>query len=102
MGRRPIADPFVSTSVSTLPATCYLLPAHELHLHRARDHAFVDAPREQSAHCLTTSWAVIERPVVHVHPDEFIGLAAIEAARVLHRMIERLPAMLEPVRYTGA
>ncbi len=98
-----IAGPFVSTFVSTfVPPPAARSVSDELHLHRPRDHTLVDAAREQSSHRLTTTWAVVERPVVHVHPDEFVGFTTIQAARVLHRMIERLSTMLEAVRYAGA
>src|SRR5690349_9979334 len=46
--------------------------------------------------------AVIEGPIVHVHPDESVGATALETARVLHGVIECSSPVLKPVRYAGA
>ena len=56
---------------------------------RAIDDAGFDASLEQQSARLPSPLAVVERPVVHVHPDEGVGLGPVEAAGVLHRMIER-------------
>ena len=58
-----------------------------------------DATFEEEANGLPAALAVIERPVVDVHADEGVGLGAIEAASVLHRVVERSRPMLQSIRY---
>src|SRR5688572_23703971 len=71
---------------------------NELHRHRASDDACFDSFVEKEADRLPPAIAVVERPVVHVHPDERVGLAPVEAASEAHRMIERILAVVESVR----
>jgi len=40
--------------------------------------------------------AVIERPLVHIHSDEFVRQARVEVPPELHRILERLLAVIEP------
>ena len=40
---------------------------------------------------------VIERPVIDVHPDEGVGIAALESSGVAHGMVERIRSVLESV-----
>src|SRR5512132_1945053 len=41
---------------------------------------------------------MVERRVVHVHPDESVGIASVETARKTHRMIECALPVTEAVR----
>src|SRR5258707_15774237 len=70
---------------------------NELHRHRSRDHTRADTFVEEEPYRGASALAVIECPVVHVHSDERVGFAAIEPARVSHRMIEGALSMIEPV-----
>src|SRR5450759_5194338 len=71
---------------------------NELHRHRTCYHAGPDAFVEEEPDCRSAALAVIERPVVHVHPDERVGLAPIETARIAHRVVESILAVFEAVR----
>ena len=64
------------------------------------DQACSHAALEEKANSLAAAIAVVERPVVDVHPDEGVGLGSIEAAGVLHRVVERAAPMLQSVRDT--
>ena len=55
-------------------------------------------PGQQSAHRLAAARAEIERPIVHVHADEPVGLGAIQIAAILQSVVERFVAMLQAVR----
>src|SRR5919204_1043041 len=54
--------------------------------------------REELPDGASPGFAVVERPVVHVHADERIRLRPIQAARVLHGMVERGLSVLESIR----
>src|ERR1700730_13950998 len=71
---------------------------NELHRHRARYHARPDAFVEEEPDCRPASFAVVERPVIHVHPDERIGLAPVEATCKAHRMVQSILAVIEAIR----
>src|SRR5689334_7477147 len=77
------------------------LVAHEGDVDLAVDHAGLDAARQESPNCLTATDSIIQRPVVDIHANERIGHAAVQAARILHGMVERSAPMLEPKRYAG-
>src|SRR5258705_748730 len=70
---------------------------NELHRHGARYdprfHSFV----EEEPDCCPPPIAIVERPVVHVHPDEGVGLAPIEAARVTHGVIQRALSVVQAI-----
>src|SRR5437588_86300 len=70
---------------------------NELHRHRACDYARLDAFLEEKSNGLTSTLAVVERPVVDVHADECVSLLAIEVARVAHCVVERVLAVVEAV-----
>ena len=53
------------------------------------------ATREQESDCLTPSLAIVECPVIDVHPDEGVGFVAIKSTRVLHGVVERCGAVLQ-------
>ena len=59
----------------------------KFHGYRLLDDAGLYAALEKETHRLTSALAVVERPVVHVHPDERIGLRAVETSCVLHRVV---------------
>src|SRR6266849_4176938 len=71
---------------------------NELHRHRTRYHAGPDAFLEEEPDCRPAALAVIERPVIHVHPDERVSLASVEATRKAHRMVQSAVAVIEAVR----
>src|SRR3982074_3505381 len=73
---------------------------NELHRHRTRYHAGPDAFLEEEPDCRPAALAVVECPVVHVHPDERVSLAPIEAARKAHRMIQPPFGVIEAVSDT--
>ena len=64
--------------------------ADELDVDRRRDQARVRGAGEQGADRLATLGAVIDRPVVDVHPDEPVGQGRVEVAGVLEGVVERL------------
>src|SRR6266566_9449923 len=70
---------------------------NELHRHRTRYHARSDAFVEEEANGFSSTLTVIERPIVHVHSDECVSLAAVQPARVAHRVIERVLAVIETI-----
>src|ERR1700675_3694904 len=71
---------------------------NELHRHRTCYHARPDAFVEEEPDRCPTAFAVVERPVIHVHPDERIGLSPVEATRKTHRMVQSVLAVIEAVR----
>src|SRR3954470_22803217 len=71
---------------------------NELHRNRPSYHARFHSFVEKEANCSATFITVVERPVIHVHADERISLAAIESPRKSHRVIEGILAMIETVR----
>src|SRR5437868_12503687 len=74
----------------------------ELHRDRFADDSFVYSALKELSDRLAAPIAVVESPIVHVHADEGISFRAIEATRVLHRVVECADAMLKAVRYTVA
>src|ERR1700736_3713927 len=70
---------------------------NELHRHRSRNHSRFDPFIQEEADSTTTALAVVERPVVDIHPDEGVCLAAIEAARETHCVIQRVLPVVETV-----
>src|SRR5688572_1081939 len=75
---------------------------HELDGDGAADEACRDSAFEEEPHGCPPAIAVVERPVVHVHSDEGVGLRSVETACVLHGVVQRLRSMLQSVRYAGA
>src|SRR3954471_21254131 len=70
---------------------------NELHRYGARNdprlHAFIEEQADGGAAAL----AVVEGPVIDVHADESVCLAAIEPAREPHGVVERALSMIESV-----
>src|ERR1700682_5389815 len=71
---------------------------NELHRNRSRYHSGFDPFVQEEANSTTTPLAVIERPVIDVHTNKRVRLAAIESARETHRVVQRILAMVETVR----
>src|SRR6202049_1423385 len=71
---------------------------NELHRHRTRYYAGSDAFVEEEPDCRPAAITVIERPVIHVHPDERIGLTPVESTRKAHCMVQCVLAMIEAIR----
>ena len=61
----------------------------EFDRHWLGDQAGVDAALQEYTDGFAAARAVVERPFVHVHADEGVGLRAVEPTRELHRVIER-------------
>jgi hypothetical protein len=59
--------------------------------YHARLYSFIEKESDRLAPLIT----VIQGPVIHVHTDELVGLAAIEPAREPHGVVKRVLAMLE-------
>src|SRR5688500_16636899 len=70
---------------------------NELLGHRASNDACFDSFVEREADRLPAAIPVVQGPVVHVHPDDRVGLAAVEAACETHRIIERILSVVEAV-----
>src|SRR3979411_1920776 len=70
---------------------------NELHRHRSRNHSRFHSLVEEETDSPPARLAVIERPVVDIHPDERVRLAAIETAGETHRVIQRILPMVETV-----
>src|SRR6266568_9218532 len=70
---------------------------NELHRHRTRYHARLDAFIEEKANGRASAVAVVKRPVIDIHADELIGFAAIEPTRVTHRVVERVLAVIQTI-----
>ena len=51
-------------------------------------------PLEEEAYSPSPTLAVIERPIVQIHADEGVCLVRIEAARILHRVIQCSESMM--------
>ena len=52
---------------------------------------------EQAAHCLAAIRTIIQRALVDVHSDEFVGRGGIEVAGELHGIGKRFLAVFEAV-----
>src|SRR3990172_12684697 len=74
-----------------------LISTDEFQFDRLGDDAGLVGAVEQRADRLAAAFAKIERPVVHVHADELVGLAAGEGAAVLQRVLPRLGTVLQTV-----
>src|SRR4051812_32624171 len=61
------------------------------------NHTALDPFVEEEADRFPAALAVVERPVVDVHSDKGVGLAAIETAGKAHRMIERALSVIKSV-----
>src|SRR5258706_13228182 len=70
---------------------------NELHRHRTRYHAGPDAFLQEEPDRCPAALAIVECPVIHVHPDERIRLASVEATRKPHRLAPRVLAAIGPV-----
>ena len=62
-----------------------------------RDQAALEGLAEKTADRLPAPLAVIQRPVVHIHPHELVGQVAAHVAGVLQRVLHRLGAMVQAV-----
>src|SRR5688572_15549052 len=91
-----VISPRTARSISA--ATIGPLAFNELHGDRPRYDPRANSPLQKPSYSLTPLVAVIQRPVVHVHPNELVGFAAIQAARVLHRVVQGILAMVEAIR----
>src|SRR5438045_9388708 len=70
---------------------------NELHCHRVGYDAGLDTLVEKKSNCRASTLAVVEGPVVDVHPDECVSLVAVESARKAHGVVERVFPVIEPV-----
>src|SRR4029077_9779722 len=73
------------------------IPVHELHLDPAGNDPRLRSPVEQQLYRGAAPRAVIHRPVVHIHPHEGVGALISDATVELLRVVERWPAMCQPV-----
>src|SRR3990170_7667206 len=71
---------------------------NELHRHWTRDHTASHAFIQEQPNGGAPARAVVERPVIDVHPDERIRFAAVQPAGKAHGMIERFGAVIQSVR----
>src|SRR5262245_47295715 len=55
---------------------------------------------EQALYRLLTAWAIVKRPIIHVHADEPVREAAIHVTRITQGIGELLLAMLQAVADT--
>src|SRR5262245_20901221 len=85
-----------------MPLLPTLLVVNELHGNVAIDDPGCNAALEELADGRAAAIAVVECPVVDVHPDERVGLRAIEATRITHRVVECVRPMLQSIRDAGA
>src|SRR5690606_40692709 len=53
---------------------------YELHLHPLRDDSGLRGAVQQQLHRLAAALAVVDRPLIHVHPDELVGALVADAA----------------------
>src|SRR5208337_3256835 len=60
-----------------------------------RNQAALEGLAEKAADGFPAPFAVIERPVVHIHPDKFVGEVVSHVARELQRVPHRLGAMIQ-------
>ena len=71
--------------------------ADEVDLRAVWDDAPVIAHLEEFLDGFAAVWAVVECALVDVHADKAVGERGVEVARELHRVLERLFAMVEGV-----
>ena len=60
-----------------------------------RNQAALESMAEKSADGFPALLAIVERPMVHIHPHELVGEVATHVARILQRVLHRLGAMIE-------
>src|ERR1017187_9103193 len=68
---------------------------HKFQFLPVRNQAALEGLAEKTANRFPALVAIIERPVVHIHPDEFVGQLAPHVARVLQGVLHRLGPMVE-------
>src|SRR5437868_3720584 len=71
---------------------------NELHRHRTCDHARPDAFLEEETDRFPATISVVQSPVIDVHANERVRLAAVEPTREPHRVIEGILSVIETVR----
>ena len=60
---------------------------HKFQFLSVRNQAAFEGPAEKSPDAFTTAFAVIERPVIHIHSHKFIREVTAHVARVLQRVL---------------
>src|SRR5687767_10502083 len=75
---------------------------NELNIDPLRDESSSRTAIEKLANRGTPAVAVVERPVVHVHANERVGLSAIKPARIAHGVIQRRRSVLQSICDTGS
>src|SRR5712672_3556361 len=73
----------------------------ELQFRPLRNQAALEGLTEKAPDRFTALVAVIEGPVIHVHPDEFVRQVAAHIACELQRMLHRFSAVIEAVTDAG-
>jgi len=71
--------------------------AEELRRRRAGNQPGLKTSVEKLLHGGAAPLAISERPAIHVHAHELVGDIRIHVPRELHRVLERLRPMFEPV-----
>src|SRR5690348_10847903 len=80
----------------------FLSSHHKFQLRRAWDDPGFVRTTEEAADGFAAFLAVIERPVVHIHPHELIRELAAHVARVLKRVLHGFGAVLETETDAGS
>ena len=70
---------------------------HKLQLGQLGYNTHLVAPAQETPDRLAAGFAVVERPIVHVHADELVRQVDAHVAGVLQRVLHRLGAVLEAV-----
>ena len=70
---------------------------HKLHVNGFGDDAGLVRLVQQSPDGFAATFAVVERPVIHVHADEFISERLIHVAGILQRVVESSRSVIERV-----
>src|SRR5258707_14386196 len=73
---------------------------HEIHFRSVRNNPCLIPHVQQLPHRLSSIVAVIERALVHIHPDKLIGGLLIKIAGELHRILQRLLAIVQRILNT--
>ena len=60
-----------------------------------RNQAALEGVAEETTDGFPAPFAIIQRPVVHIHSHKFVGKVASHVARVLQRVLHRLGAMIQ-------
>ena len=93
-----LATRLVESSLLIMPAADDRAASiDEFGLDLLRNHAGRVTAGQQLPHRLATAGAEIERPIVHVHADETVGLGPGRGRGHIAGLGQRLVAMLEPV-----